>query len=310
MKKSSLDFYDALIVGGGPAGLSAALILARCRRKVIVCDSGRYRNQASYAMYGYLSRDGIAPKRFLSICRIQLKKYSNIRIEEDEVVRINKQPRQFIAELRQGQKLAAKGVILATGIRDEIPQLKGIRNFFGKSVFLCPYCDGWEFRDKRIVAYGRGHRGPCTALLMKRWSPDVVLCSDGKPGGTPEEQRRLKELNIPVIEEPVERLEGRSGRLQGIVFAGGKTIAADALFFNTGIQSNTDLGVQLGCRVNERGELQVGPDGSSCVPRVYAAGDASPDIKLAIVAAAEGTKAAYALNKDLLAEEKLVKLRS
>jgi thioredoxin reductase len=298
--------FDVIIVGAGPAGLSAALILGRCRRNVLIFNSGIYRNASSYAMFGYLSRDGISPRQFLNISRRQLKKYSNVKFKDKKVTNISKHRKVFEVFMEDGQSFFTQKLILATGIKDQIPSLPGILNFFGKTVFLCPYCDGWEFKDKPIAAYGKGQRGPKFALLLKTWSSDVVLCSDGPLQIAHSQRKKLKEARIPVFEEPIARLEGRGQRLKKIVFESGKSILRTGLFFNTPIEPCSELAEILGCRRNKKGEILVDNACQSSVDGVYVAGDASPDIKLAIVAAAEGTKAAYAVHKDLLQEKGLI----
>jgi thioredoxin reductase len=294
-----MKLVDVLIVGGGPAGLSAALMLGRCRRQVLVCDAGHYRNRSSYAMFGFLSRDGISPLEFLDISRKQILKYPDVEFKDTQVRDIGHHENLFKALFSNGEECLAKKIILATGIEDEIPDLPGIMDFFGTSIFLCPYCDGWEFRNKPIAVYGQGDRGPYFALLLKEWSSDIVLCTDGPIGGMPEERKKLNELNIPVIEEPVRALEGQNGKLERIIFTN-QVLTTSALFFNTPIKPNSQLAQGIGCRVNKRGEVDVDSQGCTSVPGVYAAGDASPDIKLAIIAAAEGTKTAYAVNKELM----------
>lgn len=297
------DIFEIVVVGGGPAGLSAALMLGRCRRAILVCDEQKYRNKSSYAMYGYLSRDGVPPLEFLGTSRQELGKYPNIKLKDLKVTRIKREEKTFQIFLADGAEIYAKKIILATGIRDEIPPLPGIMEFFGKSIFLCPYCDGWEFREKPIAVYGRSYQGLRFALLLAKWTKDIVVCTDGPVEETTKEKRRIEELNIPVIPEPIARLEGHNGQLERIVFKNGEVIVRCGLFFNTPIRPNAELAAQLGCRINPRGEIETDSQGLSSVPGVYIAGDASPDIKLAIVAAAEGTKAGYALNRELLKEE-------
>jgi thioredoxin reductase len=290
--------FDVLIVGGGPAGLSAALVLARCCRRVLVCDTGRPRNAAAESMHGYLSRDGTPPAEFLRIAREQLAPYG-VECRHEEVVDLGGAAGSFEATLAGGERVHARRVLLATGVVDLVPDLPGFAALYGRSVHHCPYCDGWEERDRRIAVYGRARAGYELALGLLSWSRDIALCTDGPSRLKSHDRARLDEHGITVQEAKVARLEGADGRLERIVFADGTALERDALFFTTGHRQTSALAAKLACKFTRGGAIWVGSGECSSVAGVYVAGDASRDAHLVIVAAAEGAKAAVAINQEL-----------
>lgn len=295
--------YDAVIVGGGPAGLSAALTLGRCRRRVLVCDAGQPRNASAAAAHGYLTRDGIAPLELLAIGREQLRPYG-VEFRRVEVTDAACVADGFDVELEGGTRLRTRKLLLATGVVDHLPNIAGLRELYGRSVHHCPYCDAWEVRDQPLAVYGRGDRGVGLAIALTTWSDDVALCTDGRvrlPSGAQEE---LDRFGIRVFQERITRLDGTNGILDRIVFASGDALPRRALFFNTGQQHRSPLAVRLGCQMNSRGVVRTRRLEESSVPGLYVAGDASRDVQSVVVAAAEGAKAAIAINKALLADER------
>ncbi len=295
--------YDCIVVGGGPAGLSAALVLGRARRRVLVCDEGRPRNRHSAEMHGFLTRDGIAPDRFLALARAELGRYPEVelrrvRVEDAEAVESG-----FEVRIEGGVRCRSRTLLLATGMVDEIPALEGIEPLYGRSVHHCPYCDGWEHRDEPLAAYGRGEKGANFALTLTRWSRDVVWCSDGPAGLEPAGRERLLERGVALREERIVRLEGRDGRLERVVFERGPALERRALFFTTGQRQASPLPAKLGCAFTERGAVATGSAERTPVPGLYVAGDASKDAQLAIVAAAEGAEAAVAIDRALTRED-------
>jgi len=295
--------FDVLIVGGGPAGLSAALVLGRCRRRVLVCDGGQPRNAASHGLHGFLTRDGIKPAEFLEIARQQLRPYETVELRQTEVTSARHLPNGFELTLSDGESVTARKLLLATGVVDELPALGGIRDFYGRSVFHCPYCDGWEMRDQPLAIYGKGESGSGLAIELKLWSRDLVLCTDGPSELTPEQAERLTRDNIEVREEKIDRLEGKDGALEYIVFANGQRLERRALFFSTGHNQGSDLANQLGCAFTDDGCVATGDYETTSVPGLYAAGDASKLVQFVIVAASEGAQAAVAINKELIRED-------
>lgn len=294
---------DVIIVGGGCAGLSAALILGRCRRRALVFDSGRPRNARSHGLHGFLTRDGIKPGEFLEIARDQLKIYETVEYHHAEVTDAQQIEGGFEVVLSDGSRFRSRKMILATGVVDHIPQIRGVEQFYGSSVFHCPYCDGWEVRDQPLAVYGKGKHGRGLALELLPWSRDLMLCTDGPSELTPGEFAELSQRNIEVREAPIDRLEGDGGHLERIVFVNGDGVRRRALFFSTGENQRSDLPRKLGCSFTEKGAVQTGKYESTDIPGLYVAGDASRDVQLAIVAAAEGAEAAFAINTALSKED-------
>jgi thioredoxin reductase len=295
--------FDVIIVGGGPAGLSAALILGRCRRRVLVLDSGRPRNAASRGLHGFLTREGINPSEFLTIAREQLRPYETVELRMADVSRATCVARSFELKLANGEQFSCRKLLLATGVVDELPDIAGLKELYGRSVFHCPYCDGWEMLDQPLAVYGRGENGAGLALELTLWSRDLVLCTDGPSELTEGELARLARQNIEVREDRIERLDGDDGVLNEIVLTNGKTIPRRGMFFSAGQHQHSDLAEQLGCALTEEGSIDTGEYETTNVPGLYVAGDASCFVQFVIVAAAEGAQAAVAINKELMKED-------
>jgi thioredoxin reductase len=292
--------YDVVIVGGGPAGLSAALVLGRCRRKVLVCDAGRPRNARARSLNGYLTRDGVPPLEFLRQARDELRTYG-IEPRTAVVTAIACSEDGFSVTLDRQDVVRAYAVLVATGVEDHLPDIPGVEACYGITVHHCPYCDGWEVRDRALVVLGHGASGAGLALSLKTWSDRVTICSNGRSRLSERHRRQLAEQRIDVSEQPIARVEHDAGQARRIVFAGGATLACDALFFSTGQRPQSDIPRQLGCELTRKGVVKTDHLGQTRVPGLYVAGDASRDVQFVVVAAAEGAKAAVAINKALQA---------
>lgn len=295
------SLFDVCVVGGGPAGLSAALMLGRCRRRVLVCDLGEPRNRRSKAIHGYLTRDGIAPLEFNNLGRCELPAYG-VELRHTGVTGARWMDDHYGVALADGSEAQARFLLIATGVIDDLPGVAGLEDCYGRSVFHCPYCDGWEWRDRRLAALGRGVSVARLALALKNWSTDVVICSNGERLEH-RERTRLTRNGITVHAEPIARLEHQDGFLRAVVFEQGEALDRDAIFFTTGQHPQSDLAVSLGCALTPRGTVKTGTLSDTNVPRVFVAGDASRDAQFVVVAAAEGVKAAVAINRALQEEE-------
>lgn len=295
--------YDVIIVGAGPAGLSAALMLGRCRRKVLICDGGRPRNKVSQGIHGFLTRDGIKPHEFLGLARDDLKRYDSVELRDVEVVDAECSGSRFEVALATGERMRSRKLLLATGVVDNLPQIDGFGELYGRSVFHCPYCDGWEVRDQPLAVYGRGERGVGLSLELTAWSRDIVLCTDGDAGIETDDRERLQSNGIPILEDRVSKLEGTDGILEHVVFVTGERLARRALFFTTGQSQRSGLLDRFGCEFNEKGTVRTGKYETTHLPGLFVAGDASRAVQWVVVAAAEGAEAAFAINSDLIKED-------
>lgn len=290
--------YDVVIVGGGPAGLSAALVLGRCRRRVLVCDAGSPRNARARELHGYLTRDGIPPVDLLRAGRDELRPYG-IQPREVEVTGITSTPEGFAITLADGDRLQARTVLIAGGVADHLPDIPGLDECYGTSVHHCPYCDGWEERDKTLGVIGQGAAGTSLSLALKTWSDRVILCSNGPARLRPAHREQLAQHGVDVHESRIAALEHDDGRVRYLAMLNGDRLSCDAIFFTARQRPKCDLPRELGCALTKHGLVKTDRLGQTRVPGLYVAGDASHDVQFAIVAAAEGAKAAVAINMAL-----------
>jgi thioredoxin reductase len=297
-----MDLFDCIIVGGGPAGLNAAVVLGRCRRKVIIFDTGMQRNRKSHGMHNYLTRDDVLPKEFIKLSHNELKKYG-VRFKPGKIINARKnQDGYFEVYDEEGNIYYSRKLLVATGLTDNIPEIKGIKEMYGKSVFHCPYCDGWEVRDKKIGVYARNKEGWELALALKTWSKDIIYFTDGKYKLKPDQKEQLDANQIPVIVQPIEAFKGPSGKLEKILLKNGEVIERDAVFFVNGYTQQCNLAEAFGCNMTKKGVVITNRYQQTNIAGLYVAGDASRDMHFLVVAAAEGAKAGVTINKELQKE--------
>jgi len=297
-----MEIYDCIIVGGGPAGLNAAIILGRCRRKVLIFDTEQYRNRHSHGIHNYLTRDDILPHDFLQLCHKELEKYSVQRIRKKVINARKNEEDAFSVRDENGTIYYAKKLLIATGLVDTLPGIEGFREFYGKSIFHCPYCDGWEVRDKKIGVYARNKEGWELALVLKTWTNEVSLYTDGKYKVKPSQEKYLEANEIAVIPAPILRLQGENGQLKKIIFKNGQENDCDALFFVNGYTQQCNIAEAFGCEVNQKGVVVTNRFQQTNIKGLYVAGDASKDMHFVVVAGAEGAKAGVTINRELQKE--------
>jgi thioredoxin reductase len=291
--------YDVVIVGGGAAGLSAALVLGRARRRVVVIDAGSPRNAPAAHMQGYLSRDGMPPAELLAVGRAEVAGYG-VEIIGDAVHHIEP---GFTVGLGSGDVLTARRVLMATGVGDQLPDLPGVRERWGRDLLHCPYCHGWEVRDQPLGVIGSAPGSVLHALLVRQWSDDVVYFAHTQPP-TLAEAAQLDARGVGVVAGDVARLVVEDDRLAGVELADGRVIARAAVFVRPINTPHPDgLLTALGCDLDDTGFPVVDRTGRTSVPGVWAAGNAADPRAQVITAAGAGSAAAIAINADLVQDD-------
>ncbi len=298
-----MELHDVIIVGGGPSGLNAAVVLGRCRRKVLLFDHGNQRNISSHGMHNYLTRDDVKPSDFLDISRKEIEKYGVILKPVAIKHADKKNESHFTVTDVNGTVYHSKKLILATGLKDKLPEVPGAKEIYGTSMHHCPYCDGWEWRDKRIAVYSNRKGGDNLAIVLTRWSSSITLFTDGRKYLKQDQRDKLKKENINVIDTPVQSFESHDKKLSNIILKDGDKHAADAVFFANGFEVQCDLVESLGCLTGKNSVALTNKSQQTNIAGLYVVGDASKDMHFVVVAAAEGAKAAVYVNKELMEEE-------
>ena len=296
--------YDVAVVGGGPAGLCAALWLARYLHKVVVVDSGDPRNWETRGINGYLGHQGILAPELRELGRAECAKFG-VEFVSGVVDRALNEPGElFEILLGDGTTIQADRILLAIGIKDFWPDIPGLERCYGETVHVCPDCDGYETRDRETVVVGKGRKAVGMAFALATWTRQIVICTNGeKPEMSQILLDKLKALNIPVLEAPIKGVVSKSTEIIGIDLEGGMSLDCERLYFAIGQYPADDLGAQLGCKRDELGRLVIDDRNHTSVKNVYAAGDIAPGPQMAIVAAASGAVAAIAIHASLVPEK-------
>ncbi|WP_409345002.1 NAD(P)/FAD-dependent oxidoreductase [Paenibacillus sp. MBLB4367] len=297
--------FDCAIVGGGPAGLNAALVLGRARRNVVLFDDGNPRNAVTRESHGFITRDGIEPGEFRRIAHRDISKYSSVQARRATIVSISRAfPASFQLVSQQGELFQARKVILATGLKEELPAVSGLRDYYGKSLFNCPYCDGWELRDMPLIVISEGPQAFHMAKTLFNWSKRLAVCTNGQAAVTREQKVLLEMKGIAVFERKIDELSGSNGALEKVVFEDGVEFACKGGFVTPRSVLVSSFGQSLGCMTNALGGIVTDEFGRTNIEGVYAAGDASVVApSQVIIAAGEGSRAAIGVNSDLTNED-------
>ena len=298
--------YDAIIIGGGPAGLTCAIFLGRYRLRALLCDSGRGRNYASHAIHGFLGQHGIPPEELRRRGRAEAEA-SGVELCDCTVQSVERSGDVFNVVTTAGT-WHARRVVLAYGVRDLLPDIPRFEELYGTSAFHCPDCDGYEISGLRVGVVGWGKKVVGLALKLLQWTDELTVFVDGHERDfSKEEMSKLLAESIGVKDEKVIELLGQDGKLQAAVLSTGERVPLDAIFFTIGTERTCDLAEQLGCAPVEGTPcLKVNDFKETTVEGVYAVGDLVPGSQLAITSAADGAIAAIAINRSLLPPARVV----
>ncbi len=284
--------FDVVVVGGGPAGLSAAAWLGRYRRRAVVLDSDEHRNRWVDRSHGYLAHDDANPKELLGVARAQLGAYATVDVRPGRATAARQEPDGTFVVDTGPEQLHARRVVLATGVVDEYPDVEGFFEHYGASVFHCPTCDGYEARDCEVVAFGWSSQVAGFALTLLEWAASVTVVTDGtRFDGDDTCRRALERHSVDLLEDEAVEFLGSRGDLRGVRLRTGAVLPCQLAFFSIAHHPRTDLAVQLGCRITDEGCVEVDHQGVTSVAGVYAAGDVTPGMQLIQVAASKGTVA-------------------
>lgn len=293
--------YDAIIVGGGPAGLSAALTLGRIDYRALVCDDNKPRNYPSEHMNNFPSQDGLHPQKWRELARKDLQKYSSIESYNGAVTGIKRASTGFAADLASGETVTARYVILAYGVKDRLLPIPGFQELWGKSIFHCPFCHGYEIKDQSIGFIMKSTMGLHTLHLLAHLAKDITVMTDGDLELNPDHLKTLERFNIALIRTPIERLQHHNDKLQSVDFQDGAKLGLNYLFYASAppLIMKSQIGTELGCQKSELGFYQVNEFGETTVPGVFACGDNSSLAHSVLLACASGTKSAMSVIANL-----------
>ena len=298
--------FDCAIIGGGPAGLNAALILGRARRNIILFDNNNPRNAVTLESHGFITRDGIKPKEFREIAHKEISRYPSIIYAKREVISVIKKKSLFELVTSENEQYLPRTIIISTGLKDVLPGIDNISDYYGRSLFHCPYCDGWELRDKPLVVIiGEEQvQGFHFVQTIYNWSKDLIVCTNGNSFQNSAQKDLLQNKGIKIIENRIKNFVGKNGQMEKIIFENGESVFRKGGFVMPQLIQASDFGKQLGCEYNPLGGIAVDSFGRTNIQGIYAAGDASVIAPAQIiVAAAEGVRAAAGVNMDLTQKE-------
>ncbi|MFD0697725.1 NAD(P)/FAD-dependent oxidoreductase [Paenibacillus sp. GCM10027628] len=299
MKK---QFLDVAIIGGGPAGLNAALVLGRARKNVAVIDEGRPRNAVTHEAHGFLTRDGISPGEFRRIAKEEISAYPSVFFVADTAESIRGTDGHFQITTGQGKVFESKKVLFAVGMKDRPLDIPGLAEIYGKSAFVCPYCDGWELRDEPLVVINKGVELMHFAPLISGWTNRFTICTNGPDELTDAQREELRRHQVPMFDSRIRHIDSSGGIVRQVVLEDGTSIPCRGIFFKPELVTGSDLPRAIGCQTTEAGMVVVDSFGKTNVPGVYSAGDAASRMHQAIAAASMGAIAAAAINNELNTE--------
>ncbi|WP_379157679.1 NAD(P)/FAD-dependent oxidoreductase [Paenibacillus sp. sgz5001063] len=291
--------YDVVIIGGGPAGLNAALMLGRARKYVALIDEGRPRNAVTHEMHGFLTRDGISPSEFRRLANEEIAAYPSVSFFTELAVNITGADGRFEIETMQGKRLVTKKVLFAVGMKDRPLDIPGLKEVYGKSAFVCPYCDGWELRDQPLVIINKGAELMHFVPLLSGWTNRITVCTNGPDELTETEREELRQHQVLLYDSLIRQIDSHDGITQQVVLEDGSSIACRGIFFKPELVTGSHLPRSIGCEMTESGEVVVDDFGKTNIPGVYSVGDVTSRFHQAVAAASKGAIAAAMINNEL-----------
>jgi thioredoxin reductase len=294
---------DCAVIGGGPAGLNASLVLGRSRRKTVLFDDDKPRNSVTKESHGFITRDGINPSELRRIARVELGNYPDVTIIKQRVGKVTKDHQRFTIETEAGDVYHAKKVILATGLKETFPEINSLKQYYGTSVFSCPFCDGWELRDRPLAVIAENTRAFHMAKVVYNWSSDLIVCTNGNKVLSINDKTILENKGISVYEQKISSLIGEDGHLKKISFEDGLTVRREGGFVVPEMGQASTIGEELGCEFTDQGAIITDATGRTNVEGLFACGDTSIIApSQLIIAAAAGSKTAIGVNAALFEE--------
>lgn len=293
------QIMDVLIIGGGPAGLSAALVLGRARKNVVVIDDETPRNWVTRETHGFVTRDGASPREFRKAAKEQIAAYPSVQFASDTATAITGSDGDFRVTTALGANYRTKKILFAVGKKDLPLDINGLTEVYGKSAFVCPYCDGWELRDQSLVIIVNGDKALHMAKVISGWTEHYTICTNGSGSLTDEQREELKQHKVTVFDAAVQFIDSEEGMVKQVVLDDGTAIPCTGVFFQPKLFTGSDLPKAIGCEITDSGTVVVDEFGKTSVPGVFSAGDAASEMYQAITAASLGALSAVSMNTEL-----------
>ncbi|GMG77700.1 NAD(P)/FAD-dependent oxidoreductase [Bacillus safensis] len=293
---------DCAIIGGGPAGLSAALVVGRGRKQVIVFDDELPRNRVTQESHGFITNDGMTPFEIRRAGEADLQKYPNIKIKRSRIVDIQKKEERFTLLTHEGDRFEAKKIILATGLQDILPEIEGIHDVYGKTLFSCPFCDGWELKDKALALIAENQRALHMAKLLSNWTKDLIVFTNGHVLAE-EDKVLLRAHSIQVIDVPIVSIDHDNGQLRSLQLANGETVKREGGFVASEFKQSAPFAEKLGCQMTKNAGIETDILGRTTVSGIFACGDNLGGPAQLVLAAAAGSQAGMGVIHELVQEE-------
>ncbi|WP_281237586.1 NAD(P)/FAD-dependent oxidoreductase [Bacillus safensis] len=295
-------FLDCAIIGGGPAGLSAALVVGRGRKQVIVFDDELPRNRVTQESHGFITNDGMTPIEIRRAGEADLQKYPNIKIKRSRIVDIQKKEERFTLLTHEGDTFEAKKIILATGLQDILPEIEGIHDVYGKTLFSCPFCDGWELKDKALALIAENQRALHMAKLLSNWTKDLIVFTNGHVLAE-EDKVLLTAHSIQIIDVPIVSIDHDNGQLRSLQLANGETVKREGGFVASEFKQSAPFAEKLGCKMTKNAGIETDILGRTTVSGIFACGDNLGGPAQLVLAAAAGSQTGMGVIHEIVQEE-------